>query len=209
MSKYITEKTLRTIQIMNANNRHQIGRRYWIELVCSIAIAYHAYSSMRLSADASNANSTLQEVEEQLELANAYFGTNITLSEVYDFQRISVDRSIIYYEHYKSLLKILASNIFKPHIVEILCKELYEEYSPIPITAVIFDYYKEVALLILKYMCENLDYDTFMRKLLDIKIIPNQRPLDGEILKNMIKTGEKWKKRYMEIFDEERSKGNI
>jgi hypothetical protein len=164
---------------------------------------------MRYSADASNANLTLQEVEEQIELANAYFGTNITLSEVYDFQRVGVDRSIIYYKHYKSLLKILSGDIFKPHIADILCKELYEEYSPIPITTIIFEYYKEVSLLILKYMCENLDYDTFMRKLLDIKLIPNQRPLDGLMLKDMIKTGEKWKKRYMEIFNEERAKGNI
>ena len=124
MSKYITEKTLRTIQIMNAKSSHQIGRRRWIELVCNIAIAYHNYSTMRLSADASNASTTLQEVEEQIELANAFFGTDITLSDVYDFQRDSVDRSIILYEHYKKVLKIQAGDIFKPHIVELLCKEL-------------------------------------------------------------------------------------
>ena len=209
MSKYITEKTLRTIQIMNAKSSHQIGRRRWIELVCNIAIAYHNYSTMRLSADASNASTTLQEVEEQIELANAFFGTDITLSDVYDFQRESVDRSIILYEHYKKVLKIQAGDIFKPHIVELLCKELYEEYSQIPITAIIYEYYNEVALLILKYMCEGLDYDTFMRKLVAIKLIPNQKPINGEILKKMIKTGEKWKKRYMEIFREERAKGNI
>jgi hypothetical protein len=48
-----------------------------------------------------------------------------------------------------------------------------------------------------------------MQKVLAIKIVPNQRPLDGTILKNMISTGEKWVSRYMEIHREEKAKGQI
>ena len=45
-----------------------------------------------------------------------------------------------------------------------------------------------------------IDYDTFLNKLLNTKEVGNQRPMDRMVLKDMISTGDKWIKRYTQIF---------
>ena len=209
MSKYISEKTLRTIQIRNAKSRSQIMRTYWIELVCRIAITYQHYFDMRKTGEVSTINATVQEIEKEIDFANSVFDIDITLSDIYDFQRRSVDSSIQQYEQYKKILEFQANDFFKPKLVDMLCKELFEEDGENPINTFIFGYYSEVAILILDYMCEGLDYDTFMKNLLAIKLVPHQKPIDGTILRRMIRTGDKWEKRYAKLFKEERAKGNI
>ena len=78
-----------------------------------------------------------------------------------------------------------------PAIAEQLFKELYDEYIEIPFIGIIHKYYSEVGFLLLSYMCEKIDYDTFMDKLLSTKVVSNQEPMNREILKEMIATGDK------------------
>ena len=206
MTKYITERTLRNIQIREGLSDRHIRRTYWIELACNLAEAYHAYQTMRSCADVSVAEPTLEELEEKLLILNPILGTDITLSDLYATKQSSTDVSIIYYEHYKKMLKILESKLFIPDIADKLFKELYEEYRDIPFAGIEHEYYSEVAQLILRYMCMNIDYDTFIQQLQATKIVEAQKPMDGVIFKEMIKTGEKWVSRYFELVRAEREK---
>ena len=54
-------------------------------------------------------------------------------------------------------------------------------------------------------MCEKIDYDTFMDKLLSTKVVDNQEPMNREILKEMIATGDKWITRYTQILKAQKS----
>ncbi len=49
-------------------------------------------------------------------------------------------------------------------------------------------------------MCEKIDCGTFIYKLLSTKVVGNQKPMDGEILKEMIATDDKSIKWYTQIF---------
>ncbi len=80
----------------------------------------------------------------------------------------------------------------KDIIAEQLFKELLEEYIEIPFIGIIHKNNSEVALLLLSYMCERIHYDTFLNKFLNTKEIGNQRPMDREVLKDMISIGDKW-----------------
>lgn len=199
MAKYISEQTMRRIQIINADTAHLLGRRRWIQLACDLAIAYYYYSAMRTAGENAEELPELEEIEEVLPLFNQCLGVDVTLSELYDTHLNGADNSIIYYKLYKDTLRILDGKMFKPALAEQLFKELYEEYTEIPFIGLIHQYYSEVARLILQYMCENIDYDTFMSTLLSTKTFEHQRPMDGQVLKTMIRTGEKWVNRYLQI----------
>ena len=138
-------------------------------------------------------------------MVNQFFGLNISLSDMYETQKISTDASILYYKLYKHAMKTLEDEIFMPAIAEQLFKELYDEYIEIPFIGIIHKYYSEVAFLLLSYMCEKIDYDTFMDKLLSTKVVRNQEPMNREILKEMIATGDKWITRYTQIFKAHKS----
>ena len=161
---------------------------------------------MRSCADVSVAEPTLEELEEKILLLNPIFGTDVTLSDLYAAKQSSTDTSIIYYQCYKNTLKILEGKLFIPDIADKLYKELYEEYREIPFAGIVHQYYYEVARLILQYMCANIDYDTFIQRLRAIKIVETQKPIDGMILKEMIKSGEKWVSRYIELVRFEKGK---
>ena len=200
MAKYISEQTMRRIQIINADTSRLLARRRWIQLVCDLAIAYYYYSAMRTAGEnAEEEMPELEEIEEILPLFNQCLGVDVTLSELYDTHLNGVDNSVTYYKLYKDTLRILDGKMFKPALAEQLFKELYEEYTEIPFIGLIHQYYSEVARLILQYMCENIDYDTFMSTLLSTKTFEHQRPMDGQVLKTMIRTGEKWVNRYLQI----------
>lgn len=199
MAKYISEQTMRRIQIINADTAHLLGRTRWIELACELAIAYYYYSAMRTAGENAEELPELEEIEEVLPLFNQYLGVDLTLSDFYDAHLNGVDNSITFYKLYKEALKILDGKMFKPALAEQLFKELYEEDSEVPFIGFIHQYYSNVALLILKYMYENIDYDTFMSTLLNTKTFKHQRPMDGQVLKIMIRTGEKWVNRYLQI----------
>lgn len=51
MAKYISERTMRRIQIINADTAHLLGRRRWIQLACDLAIGYYYYSAMRTAGE--------------------------------------------------------------------------------------------------------------------------------------------------------------
>ena len=200
MAKYISEQTMRRIQIINADTPRLLARRRWIQLACDLAVAYYYYSAMRTAGENANEEMPeLEEIEEILPLFNQCLGVDVTLSELYDTHLNGVDNSITYYKLYKDTLRILDGKLFKPALAEQLFKELYEEYTEIPFIGLIHQYYSEVARLILQYMCENIDYDTFMTTLLNTKTFEHQRPMDGQVLRTMIKTGVKWVNRYLQI----------
>jgi hypothetical protein len=200
MAKYISEQTMRRIQIINADTPRLLARRRWIQLACDLAVAYYYYSAMRTAGENANEEMPeLEEIEEILPLFNQCLGVDVTLSELYDTHLNGVDNSITYYKLYKDTLRILDGKMFKPALAEQLFKELYEEYTEIPFIGLIHQYYSEVARLILQYMCENIDYNTFMTTLLNTKTFEHQRPMDGQVLRTMIKTGVKWVNRYLQI----------
>ena len=200
MAKYISEQTMRRIQIINADTPRLLARRRWIQLACDLAIAYYYYSAMRTAGEnAKEEMPKLEEIEDILPLFNQCLGVDVTLSELYDAHLNGADNSITYYKLYKDTLKILDGKLFKPALAEQLFKELYEEYTEVPFIGLIHQYYSEVARLILQYMCENIDYDTFMTTLLNTKTFEHQRSMDGQVLRTMIKTGVKWVNRYLQI----------
>ena len=200
MAKYISEQTMRRIQIVNADTPRLLARRRWIQLACDLAIAYYYYSAMRTAGENSAEEMPeLEEIEEILPLFNQCLGVDVSLSELYDAHFNGADNSITYYKLYKDTLRILDGKMFKPALAEQLFKELYEEYTEIPFIGLIHQYYSEVARLILQYMCENIDYDTFMTTLMNTRTFEHQRPMDGPVLRTMIKTGVKWVNRYLQI----------
>ena len=203
---HLVEFVGEVLGLVSGLSTHYIRRRYWIELACNLAVAYHPYQTMRSCADVSVAEPTLEDIEENIPIFNQILGLDITLSDIYDAKQSSTDTSIIYYKHYKEILKILDGKLFIPEIADKLYKELYEEYREIPMAGFVHQYYYEVARLILQYMCTNIDYNTFIKRLLAIKIVKAQKPMDGMILKEMIKTGEKWVSRYLELVKAEREK---
>ena len=200
MAKYISEQSMRRIQIINADTPRLLARRRWIQLACDLAIAYYYYSAMRTAGENSAEEMPeLEEIEEILPLFNQCLGVDVSLSELYDAHFNGADNSITYYKLYKDTLRILDGKMFKPALAEQLFKELYEEYTEIPFIGLIHQYYSEVARLILQYMCENIDYDTFMTTLMNTRTFEHQRPMDGPVLRTMIKTGVKWVNRYLQI----------
>lgn len=206
MTKFITEGTLRNIQTREGLSARHFRRLFWIELACDLAMAYQYYQTMRSCADVAMAETSLEEIEENILILNPILGLDITLSDISDAKQHSTDRSIIYYEAYKSILKILEDKLFIPTIADKLFKELYEEYRDIPLADIIHQYYSEVARLIIKYMCMKIDYETFIQRLQAIKVFKNQKSMDGWVLKQMIKTGEKWVSRYLELVRAEKEK---
>lgn len=209
MSKYLSEQTLRNIQIRYANTEHQKRRQLWIELACKITYMYDFYCLVHNTGAVSNVDVTVEDLEEVIPLFNRFLGTEYGLSDFFNDPDQNANEAIIYYKTYKKLLKVFDGKVFKATVAEKLFEELYNDPEVFPATIIIYHYYSKIADLILEYMCERIDYDTFMQKVLAIKIVPNQRPLDGNILKNMISTGEKWVSRYMEIHREEKAKGQI
>ena len=200
MAKYISEQTMRRIQIINADTPRLLARRRWIQLACDLAIAYYYYSAMRTAGENANEEMPkLEEIEDILPLFNQCLGVDVTMSELYDAHLNGADNSITYYKLYKDTLRILDGKMFKPALAEQLFKELYEEYTEIPFIGLIHQYYSEVARLILQYMCENIDYDTFITTLMNTRTFEHQRPMDGPVLRTMIKTGIKWVNRYLQI----------
>ena len=200
MAKYISEQTMRRIQIINADTPRLLARRRWIQLACDLAIAYYYYSAMRTAGENANEEMPkLEEIEDILPLFNQCLGVDVSMSELYDAHLNGADNSITYYKLYKDTLRILDGKMFKPALAEQLFKELYEEYTEIPFIGLIHQYYSEVARLILQYMCENIDYDTFITTLMNTRTFEHQRPMDGRVLRTMIKTGVKWVNRYLQI----------
>ena len=203
---------MKRIQVSNSLSGRLYRRRLWIDLACNLAICYHYYNATRIAGAASDADLSLEETEKNMSFVNQFFGLNISLSDMYETRKISADASILYYKLYKHAMKTLEDEIFMPAIAEFmpaiaeqLFKELYDEYIEIPFIGIIHKYYSEVAFLLLSYMCEKIDYDTFMDKLLSTKMVSNQEPMNREILKEMITTGDKWITRYTQIFKTHKS----
>ena len=208
MSKYITEKSLKNIQIRYAVTERLELRRVLIELACKIMYMFNAYSLYQ-NAAAANDDVTIEEWEEILPLFNRLMGTEYNLSNFFEDPDQKADVAIIYYKSYKELLIVFEGRLFKASVAEKLFTEIYKSFEDAPANIFTYEYYSKIAKLILEYMCERIDYNTFMKNVLEVKIVPNQKPLDSTMLKKMISTGMELVARYMKIFKEEKAKGNI
>ena len=54
MGKYITEETMKRIQVANSLSGRLFRRRLWIDLACNLAICYHYYNATRIAGAASD-----------------------------------------------------------------------------------------------------------------------------------------------------------
>lgn len=210
MTNFFTEKTLRNIQIRHAITRRRQGRRIWIQLACHVFYLYDVYCLMRNTAatvKTPDNETSIEEQEEFLMFANKFLGTEFGLSDFYVDPDKNADEAILYYQTYKDLMKIFDGEIFKASVAEKLFEEMYNDMEDFSIIHIVYHYYSKVADQILPYMCEKIDYNTFKQNVLAIKIIPNQRTLDGAMLKDMIKAGEKFVSRYFEILRAQKAKG--
>ena len=84
---------------------HYKGRIRWMQLACSLAIAFHLYQAMRGFGNLANSDSSsVEEVEEFLDIINNICDSELTMSEYYETKNSSVDLSISYYERYKKIM---------------------------------------------------------------------------------------------------------
>ena len=179
---------------------HYKGRIRWMQLACSLAIAFNLYQAMRGFRNLANSDSSsVEEVEESLDIINNIYDSELTMSEYYETKNSSVDICISYYERYKKINGILESDLYHPDASEILFKELYEDYKQLPFLEVFFLHCSEVCIELYLYMVKNLSYQEFIDSLSSCWLFGNGRKLDRLMLKNMILLGEKWVKRYIEI----------
>lgn len=212
MAKFITEKTLRNIQIMHANTRHLRNRVLWIELACKISISFDIYCQMKNSAEMLNVSYEVTPIEEWEEIfmyVNKFLGTEFGLSDLYVDPDKSANEAIIYYQNYKNIMKIMEGGIFKATVAEKLYEEMYNDMRGFLTLTLMNHYYSKVAEQVLSYMCESIDYNAFKQNVLAINIVPNQRSIDGAMLKDMIRTSEKFVARYLKILKSQATEGKI
>lgn len=210
MAKFFTEKTLRNIQIMHVDTIRHRERLLWIELACNISISFDMYCQMKVTAKTlkkSDDDMTIDEWEEFLTFTNELWGTEYGLSNLYVDPDKNADEAIIYYNCYKNIMKTLESRIFKASVAEKLFEEMYNDMHGFNVPMIMNHYYSQIALQVLSYMCKRKDYKTFKQNVLAIKIIPNQRPLDGAMLKEMLKAGMEFVSRYLEILRAQKAEG--
>ena len=200
MTGFFSERTMQRLQMKEDLPEHYKGRIRWMQLACSLAIAFHLYQAMRGFGNLANSDSSsVEEVEEFLDIINNICDSELTMSEYYETKNRSVDLSISYYERYKKINGILESDLYHPDAAEILFKELYEDYRKLPFVEVFFLHCSEVCIETYLYMLKKLSYQEFIDSLSSCWLFGNGRKLDSTMLKSMILLGEKWVKRYIEI----------
>ena len=96
-------------------------------------------------------------------------------------------------------MKEFDDGIFKASVAEKLFEEMYHGMHKFIFIRLIFHFYGKIAEQILSYMYGKIDYNTFKQKVLAIKALPDQKSIDGAMLKDMIKFGKKLVSRYFEI----------
>ena len=111
MSKYLSEQTLRNIQIRYANTEHQKRRQLWIELACKITYMYDFYCLVHNTGAASNVDVTVEDLEEVIPLFNQFLGTEYGLSDFFNDPDQNANEAIIYYKTYKKLLMVRFSKL--------------------------------------------------------------------------------------------------
>ena len=122
MAKYISEQTMRRIQIINADTPRLLARRRWIQLACDLAVAYYYYNAMRTAGENANEEMPeLEEIEELLPLFNQCLGVDVALSELYESHLNGADNSITFYKLYKDTLKILDRDLLMKKMAEVRC----------------------------------------------------------------------------------------
>ena len=202
MTKYITEKTLRRYQLDTPDLEADEYRRSSLLLACVIAITYEEYSTMRHCSDTINNPSSVQEIEEKIDKVNSIMGTEISLSEVCESLSTCEDEGIDSYLNYKELLESIEGDSIKVDIIKKVNEELFEKYGDNYWRCIQYTYYAEVAILLLEYLCGEIDYNSFIHSIIDLKMFPNQKSINGSILKKMIRDSNKWSDRYYELYEE-------
>jgi len=199
MPKYITEKTLRRYQLDAPYSEAYELKRSSLLIACLIALTYDEYRTMRHCSDTVSNPSSVKEIEEKLDKVNSIMGTEISLSEVYESLGTCEDEGIDSYLEYKELIESIEGYSIKVDIIKKINEELFDKYGDNYWRCIQYSYYGEVAFWLLEYLCGEIDYDSFIHSLIDIKLFPNHKPINSSILKKMIRDSNEWTNRYYEL----------
>lgn len=105
MNVFFSERTMQRLQMKEDLPEHYKGRIRWMQLACSLAIAFNLYQAMRGFENLANSDSSsVEEVEESLDIINNIYDSELTMSEYYETKNSSVDICISYYERYKKIM---------------------------------------------------------------------------------------------------------
>ena len=201
MSKFITEQSLRNIQLNTQVSERHERRRMCIHLACQISMIYGAYQAAMSSSNALKTNLTYEDYESIAPLLKNVFHIDVSPTDFFSEPDKDADRAIAEWKYYRKVLDVFGGALIKTEVVEELCKQLYEEYSVIPFVGIIHHYMGEIALSIFRYMREYIDYQTLCEEIDKIYVIKGKK-LDRRLLSIIEPYGEEWAHRYIKLLKE-------
>ena len=201
MSKFITEQSLRNIQLNTQVSERHERRRMCIHLACQISMIYGAYQAAMSSSNALKTNLTYEDYESVAPLLKNVFHIDVSPTDFFSEPDKDADRAIAEWKYYRKVLDVFGGALIKTEVVEELCKQLYEEYSVIPFVGIIHHYMGEIALSIFRYMREYIDYQTLCEEIDKIYVIKGKK-LDRRLLSIIEPYGEEWAHRYIKLLKE-------
>ena len=201
MSKFITEQSLRNIQLNTQVSERHERRRMCIHLACQISMIYGAYQAAMSSSNALKTNLTYEDYESVAPLLKNVFHIDVSPTDFFSEPDKDADRAIAEWKYYRKVLDVFGGALIKTEVVEELCKQLYEEYSVIPFVGIIHHYMGDIALSIFRYMREYIDYQTLCEEIDKIYVIKGKK-LDRRLLSIIEPYGEEWAHRYIKLLKE-------
>ena len=201
MSKFITEQSLRNIQLNTQVSERHERRRMCIHLACQISMIYGAYQAAMSSSNALKTDLTYEDYESIAPLLKNVFHIDVSPTDFFSEPDKDADRAIAEWKYYRKVLDVFGGALIKTEVVEELCKQLYEEYSVIPFVGIIHHYMGDIALSIFRYMREYIDYQTLCEEIDKIYVIKGKK-LDRRLLSIIEPYGEEWAHRYIKLLKE-------
>jgi len=201
MSKFITEQSLRNIQLNTQVSERHERRRMCIHLACQISMIYGAYQAAMSSSNALKTNLTYEDYESVAPLLKNVFHIDVSPTDFFSEPDKDADRAIAEWKYYRKVLDVFGGALIKTEVVEELCKQLYEEYSVIPFVGIIHHYMGDIALSIFRYMREYIDYQTLCEEIDKVYVIKGKK-LDRRLLSIIEPYGEEWAHRYIKLLKE-------
>lgn len=201
MSKFITEQSLRNIQLNTQVSERHERRRMCIHLACQISMIYGAYQAAMSSSNALKTNLTYEDYESIAPLLKNVFHIDVSPTDFFSEPDKDADRAIAEWKYYRKVLDVFGGALIKTEVVEELCKQLYEEYSVIPFVGIIHHYMGDIALSIFRYMREYIDYQTLCEEIDKVYVIKGKK-LDRRLLSIIEPYGEEWAHRYIKLLKE-------
>ena len=201
MSKFITEQSLRNIQLNTQVSERHERRRMCIHLACQISMIYGAYQAAMSSSNALKTDLTYEDYESIAPLLKNVFHIDVSPTDFFSEPDKDADRAIAEWKYYRKVLDVFGGALIKTEVVEELCKQLYEEYSVIPFVGIIHHYMGDIALSIFRYMREYIDYQTLCEEIDKVYVIKGKK-LDRRLLSIIEPYGEEWAHRYIKLLKE-------